>query len=534
ALAAVCVQPVHQQAGFRLPADLYVLTSGGQIERYTLGGSGAQPITPADVFVIDFGIDATGERLAYRTEQGLFLMLLNLPAVEPLPIEGPTAGVPPYRGRGDTITWSPPGDAIAYTTLNGARVYFEANGGAFVDLTEAIFLSLTWSPGGTYLAAEGENNVWWIYRRTVGPDGAPGMELTSIIPSSAGTTFVSDPELIFAPEEGGLRLMNLAAANAQTLILDESVQYRYPTLTARDELAFFARPLADPSVEPGFGILQTLARGAAQVTTIGVRPIPLSGLRWASGGQWLIAFQGGVLALVDPRTGEGMPFSVRSAAAYAWGPLRIDAPGVTTLLATAAPTPFTDIAAQPTLIAGALPTVEVEAPPAVAGEALDLPLAQPTPTFLPIVGRALPADGFFLNPGSDGMTIQVWRLNARDSSAFAFTGASADVSEFAVAPTGRAVAYVSAGALWLQRLEVRTPARIAVLHGFAPITPVFSPDGSLVAYVDETTETGGIWVSALDGSAPQRALANRSTPANDPTAWRTFRRPQWSPDGTRL
>jgi hypothetical protein len=534
ALAAVHVTPVQQQAGFRLPADLYVLTGGGQVERYALGGGGAQPITPASVFVVDFGIDAAGERLAYRTEQGLFLMLLGLPDVEPLPIEGPTAGVPPYRGRGDTIAWSPPGDAIAYTTLNGARIYFEAGGGTFVDLTEAIFLSLTWSPGGTYLAAEGENNVWWIYRRTADSNGVPEMTLTSIIPSSAGMTFVSDPELIFAPEEGGLRLMNLAAANAQTLILDESVQYRYPTLTARDELAFFARPLADPSVEPGYGILQTLARGAAQVVTVGTRPIPLNGLRWASGGQWLIAFQGGVLALIDPRTGEGMPFSVRSAAAYAWGPLRVDAPGVTSLLATAAPTQPFNSAALSTPIASAQLTVGVEPPPEGMSEAIEQPVAAPTPTFLPIAGRALPADGFFFNPGSDGATIQVWRLNARDSAAFAFTGATASVSEFASAPDGRAVAYVSAGALWLQRLEVRTPARIAVLTGFAPITPVFSPDGTRIAYVDETPETGGIWIAALDGSAPRRVLANISAPASDPSAWRAFRRPQWSPDGTRL
>lgn len=533
-LIVLSAVPVFQQADFRLPADLYVLTSGGRVERYTLGGIGAQVVTPEDAFIIDFGVDAAGERLAYRTEQGLYLMLPGLPELDPVQIEGSSADVPPYRGRGDTIAWAPTGDAIAYTTLDGARVYFEAGGGQFIDLAEAIFVSLTWSPGGTFLAAEGENNVWWIYRRETGADGTPALALTSIIPSSAGTAFVSNPELIFAPEEGGLRLMNLEAANAQTLILDESVQYRYPTLTARDELAFFARPLADPTIEPGFGTLQLLARGAAQVVTTGTRPIALSGLRWAPGGQWLIAFQGGVLALIDPRSGDGMPFSVSSAAAYAWGPLQIDAPGVTSLLATAAPTPIVDLAAQPTLIASALPTAVAEAPPEGVGDSTEQILALPTPTFPAITGRALPADGFFLHPGADGATIQVWRLNAQDSSAFAFTGATADVSEFTTAPGGRAVAYVSDGGLWLQRLEVRAPAQLTALNGFAPVTPAFSPDGTQIAYVDETLDAGGIWIAAIDGSAPRRVLANIGATDDNPGAHRTFRRPQWSPDGTRL
>jgi len=37
---------------------------------------------------------------------------------------------------------------------------------------------------------------------------ATALTLTSAIPSSIGTAWVSDSELVFAPAEGGLRLMN--------------------------------------------------------------------------------------------------------------------------------------------------------------------------------------------------------------------------------------------------------------------------------------------------------------------------------------
>lgn len=521
-MAALCViLPAAAQDSFQLPADLYVLTQDGRVERYAPGQIGATPVTPTDAFILDFGVDGAGERLAYRTDAGLFVLLLNLPDVGAVQIEGGSASVPAYRGRGETIAWSPTGDAIAYTTLDGARVYFDADG-AVAELTDAIFLGLVWSPGGTYLAAEGENDVWWVYRR----DTASTLVLTAILPSSAGTTFVSNAELVFAPAEGGLRLMNLEAANAQTLILDESVAYRSPTLTTDDALAFFARPLADAAVQPGDGVLQRLVRGAAQIETLGDRAIPLNGLRWTPAGTWLVAFQGGVLALIDPRTGDGVPFSVGNAAAYAWGPLRADAP-VSSLLTTPVPTVI-----QPT----PLPGLAVVDPTVIAPAGLTtdpIPTLPPAViTFEPLAGRSLPAHGFFLAPDAAGIA-QVWRLTAADSSAFAFTGATTDVTEFTSTADGSAVAYVAAGELWVQRLGVRQPVRVAALNGFAPIQPAFSPDGTQIAYTDETPEAGGIWIARLDGGDPRRVLATVIDGSTEGEP-RTFRRPVWSPDGTRL
>lgn len=509
----------HAQTPSFLPADLYALTNAGVVERYAISAVGATQITPSDAFVLDFGVDVLGERLAYRTQEGLFVVILasDGSVSGPVQIEGPSAGVPAYRAQGDSVTWSPTGDALAYTTLTGARVYMDAGDGAvFQDLADGgAYVSLSWSPGGTYLAAETDQQVWWLYRR----DGTT-LSLTSVIPSSIGTTWVSNAELVFAPAEGGLLLMNLDAANAQSVILETNVFYRLPGLTADDRLVFFARPQNDAGIAEGFGILQRLARGARQVETVGQQPIALNGLRWAPGAQWMIAFQGGVLGLYDPATGAGVPFSINNAVAYAWGPLTLEAPPLL-ILPTATPVPPEG---EPELIT--IPTQEIGLP---EGETeVEVPV-QEAPTPLPAAGFVLDAAGWFLNPDPGG-TIQVWRLPENGQPAFRFTGSATDVSEFAPSPNGQAVTYIAGGQLWLQRFEVRQPSLLAFLNGFAPSMPAFSPDGTRIAYVDETAQNGGIWLSTL-GAEPTRILANISDRGEEN---RTYRRPQWSPDGTRL
>lgn len=490
-----------------LPADLYVLTNAGIVERYAIGQVGAVALTPPETFVIDFGIDARGERIAFRTEDGIQIGLLGADGAlqAAAALEGSSAGVPSYRGRGDSIAWSPDGAAIAYITLNGARVHLDtAVGASFIDLNEGVFVSLTWSPGGTFLAAEGENNVWWLYRR----EGAQLM-LSAIIPSSVGTAWVSDGEIVFAPQEGGLKLMNLNAANAQTTLLSEEMHYRLPYLTADDRLVFFARMPGDPAVPEGYGRLQRLARGASQVETVGAQAIPLSGLRWAPGGRLMIALQGGAIALYDPISGAALPFSVNNAVAYAWGPAAPETPPPlvvppTTNLSTAAPTPT------------------------------EPPFAW-LPTPQPVSGLILSDNSFFFAPVGD--FTQVWMLPANGQPPFRFTGANNPISEFTLSPDGRNVAYVSGGSLWVQRFELRQPFVAAVLNSFAPSTPVFSPDGTRIAYVDESVSSGGIWIATLDGREPTRALANivpGSAGYVEESDARLYRRPQWSPDGARL
>jgi WD40 repeat protein len=386
---------------------------------------------------------------------------------------------------------------VAATTTYGARVYFEAS--QFADLRDAVFKSLLWSPDGRFLAAESvpsdaaPGSVWWIYRH----DGS-SLALSSIVPSSLGATWVSGGEIVFAPVEGGLRLMNLDQANAQAILLDQPVLYRLPGLDANGALVFFGRDPNDSSVPQGYGRLLRLARGAQQLETIGQVPVALDGLRWAPGGTLLVAFQGGVIVLYDPSTGVGFPLPMTDGVAYAWGVPGAAAP------AQDAPTPASAATAAPT----GIPTAAATTPPT--------PLPVSTVSAL-----TLSSDSFFLAPDYRGI-VQVWRMPASGQAPQPFTGSGSDVNEFAVAPDGTTVGYVVDAELWLQAANTQ-PALLARINSFAPVEADFSGDSAKIAYVDERS---GIWLDVIAENAPQLVHAN--------TDGTNYHRPQFSPDGASL
>ncbi len=496
--------PVVAQEALNLPADLFVLLNDGRIERYGVGAAGVRTVTPEGAYIIDFGVDAAGERLAYRTEDGLYITLIpttDVPLGDPIRLEAESASVPYFRGAGETIAWSPTGDALAYTTLTGARVYFQGSGG-FVDLLESPMLSLSWSPGGTFLAAQAEQNVWWIYRREGGM-----ATLTSIIPSSIGTAWVSDSELVFAPADGSLRVMNLAAANAQSILLDDTIQYRLPYLTDEDALVFFAQAADVPD---GYGVLMRLQRGATEVETLGQVPVALTGLRWTPDGSLLAAFQGGVIALYDPITGLGFPLPLQGAVAYGWGRLAPE----TTIAPTLIPGPTQGVVPLATPTETPLPLATAAAPVAVT--------STPAPA-VTVTALVLSSDGYFLSPDFNG-TLQVWRMPANGAPPGQYTGSLDDVGEYAIAPNDGTVAYVVTGELWIQPFSRAAPYYLTDITSFAPSNLTFSPDGALIAFADEER---GIFTVPINGTEdPSLLIVN--------AADTIYRRPQFSPDGSRL
>jgi hypothetical protein len=301
-----------QTDGMNLPTDFYVLLNDGVVKRYGMGSAGEVQVTPDGEFVIDFGVAPDGERIAYRTETGLHL--LNMTSNEAALLDG-TAGVPPMRGRGETVVWSPQNDAIAYTTFNGARVWFEGETFPF-NIEQPGLIGVNWSPEGRFLLAQAGDNIWWVYRRD-----ANSIILASVITASVGTSWISDHELAFAPPEGGLILMDLDAANTQIPLFDNTSDYRLPFLSPEGRLMFFRREKNDSTVPEGYGLLGALPRGVREVDVLGTSAIDLSGdLRWAPGGQLMIALQGGVLALFDPKTGQGLTLPIANPVDYGWGP----------------------------------------------------------------------------------------------------------------------------------------------------------------------------------------------------------------------
>lgn len=426
-----------------LPTELYVLLSDGRVERYGLGVAGVEAVTPEGVFVLDFGVAPDGNWIAYRTPEGLYLdhMYDN---EEALLLEGPGADFPPVRGRGDTLAWSPAGDAIAYTTQYGARIYFFATSG-FLDIRISSFVSLSWSPGGAYLAAEAEDNIWWIYRRE-----GTSMPLTSAIPSSVGLDWLGPALLVFAPADGGLLTMALDNANQQTQLLDASWTAPLPSVQGPSSVRALARRSRDADVPEGSGLLTEVsyATGSLSTSVQGQAPVELAGLRWAPGGRLMVAFRGGVFALVEPVSGQGFTLPIASAAAYSWGPKwpdRVD-------------------------------TVQV------------------------------PQDAHFLAPDTSEV-VQVWRLPSGGARAVTITPAEESITDYAVSPDGRLVAYVSGGRLWLYTVGSTDDPR-DVGDGDASGL-IFSRSSQSLAYVTPGAE-GGVWLMNAASGQAERVLANAS------------------------
>ncbi|NWF69927.1 MAG: PD40 domain-containing protein [Chloroflexi bacterium] len=437
-----------QDDGLNLPSELYVLANDGIVTRYGLGAAGIAAVTPADTFVVDFAVAPDGNTLAYRSEAGLALKTLFASETRALDTE---ASLPQLRGRGATLAWTAQGDALAYATVFGARVYFPALE-TFTNVTQANVISLLWSPDGGYLALEAQNidpaaasSYWWIYRRV-----ASTLTLVSALPSSVGAAWLDNARLVFAPESGGLFAMDMSAGNAQTQLLDASQRYLLPAVRDDGTVIAFVAATAPaeatpiPNEEAVLGRLVALANGTLVETGSGV--IDIDRVNWAPRAELLIAFRGGVLALVNPVNGTAFALPMSGAVAYAWGP----------------------------------------PPPASAA------------------GLELPADGFFLSDFATGLT-QLWRVPADGNAAAPFTQAENPITEFAVAPDGRSVAFVSGGALWWQNVsDPEGLRRLTELTDSENIAPAFNADGQTIAYVD----SGGVYEIAISGGEPALRLAH--------------------------
>lgn len=459
------------QDGLNLPTELYVLTNAGQVQRYGIGAAGITTVTPEDEFVLDFGVAPDGSWLAYRTETAL--NLLNMSSGESLVIEN-TASVPSARGRGDTLAWSPSGDALAYTTLYGGRVYFSGSSSpVFLDLRESVFISLGWSPEGSYLAAQTEPNIWWLYRR----DG-DNLILTSAIPSSQGLAWLSDSQVIFAPDEGGLIRMDLANLNTQTVLLDNTSVYAWPFVVPDGSLSVFAR--TKDAEQPDSGQLFSLDPAQPKAQAAGDGTVDLNGLRWVPDGQFMVAFRGGVMALVLPATGEGFTLPISDAVAYGWGPPPLDN----------------------------------------------------------LASIRLSANGYFLTPDTDGI-VQVWRLRKEGALAEPVTQAESNVTEYALSPNERTVAYASAGQVWGRGLNGSADAQALAQVGSHEVRDLtFSPDGTRVAFTTLGTAEepeGGIWVVSAQGGDAELILRNGPGGGSEPVyAPPFYRQPQFAPNVNAL
>ncbi len=432
----VMVSLVVAQDGLNLPTELYILVNDGTVERYGLGAAGVQTITPEDAFILDFAVAPDDNWIAYRTEMGITLQ--SLVDDRRVPLEDETADVPPVRGRGSTMAWSPSGEVLAYTTIFGIRLAFDPSSEhtVYTNVPVSAVFGLMWSPDGTYLAAETENNVWWVFQRD-----STAMNLASVVPASYGLTWLDDARLVFAPPEGGLLTMNLVNANAQTQFMDATQEYRLPMRKDDGSIVVFARPAATAEA-PEFATYQRLSLddGGATVAESSDIPVDLTGMRWAPDGDLMIAFQGGVLVLVLPQTGDGFPLPIVNTVAYDWGPPRPNS----------------------------------------------------------ATGFSLPFDAHFLAATSTGI-VQVWQLPGNGLPPMPITNAETDISEYAASRDG--VAYTSDGRVWYLNTAEDTPnaTELVIVPG-RDLT--FNPAGDQLLYVTSSLDGAGVWSLALGSQEP--------------------------------
>jgi hypothetical protein len=422
AIILLLLLPLQAQDGLNLPTELYILLNAGAVERYGLGTAGVRKVTPETVFVLDFGVAPDGNWLAYRTPEGLYVS--NMFGDEVQQIEDARASIPNIRGQGNTIVWSPDSAALAYTTEYGGRVAF-LESGIFADLLTAGLLNLVWSPQGGYLAAEATEGVWWIFRR----QGAE-MILTAAIPGAYGADWFSETQLIYAPIEGGVTIIDLTNANQPTTVLDNTATYFLPYMLFNGQLRVFT------GERTAARLIEVINPGTGNIVgEIGIGDVDLTGVQWSPQGQLLTAFQGGALALIDPTSGGGFTLPIAGASAYGWGP---------------------------------------EYPPSVAG----LQLTQ---------------EGYFLALDRSGV-MQVWRLPADGTLPVTISPSALDITEFDVSPDGTRIAYVSNSSLWVFALGTDSePTEIVQLGISENIAPNWGPDNEVVYYRDMQEAGNGIY-----------------------------------------
>lgn len=380
-----------QEDGLNLPTELYTLLRTGAIQRFGLGAAGVSDVTPTETGSIDFGLSPDGVWLAYRTE-GAQLHVYHMVTGEDRLIDA-NADVPPYRGRGESIAWSPDGGALAYTTTNGIRTTFF--GGQPFDIAVPPIQSLAWSPDGRFLAAEAENDVWWVYRR----DGGQ-MILHAALPTSRGAAWVSNTLLMIAPAEGGLFVMDTANANAQIPLSSTDKLYLKPSRRPDGSVVVFARRPDDTRITATAGYLHEVRSTVSgiEIVQVSETSVDLNGLRWAPGGRLMVTLQGGVLVLVDPISAQGFPLPLTDVAAYAWGAVR-------------------------------LPSIP------------NLPLT---------------ASVYFLGDDGTGAN-QVWVLPADGGDATPLTAHAENITDYDIAADGETVAYISGDGLWLHTPDSDEP-----------------------------------------------------------------------------
>jgi len=101
-----------------------------------------------------------------------------------------------------------------------------------------------------------------------------------------------------------------------------------------------------------------------------------------------------------------------------------------------------------------------------------------------------------------------------------------NISEWSVGPTGKRVAVSARGDLWTTPVENGSPRPLTNTNGVNERNPAWSPDGTWIAFFDDSTDEYELYVMAADGKGAKRALTSDGGPFKTDIVW--------SPDSKRV
>ena len=120
----------------------------------------------------------------------------------------------------------------------------------------------------------------------------------------------------------------------------------------------------------------------------------------------------------------------------------------------------------------------------------------------------------------------VYLLNGRDGSAEPELWIEAGSLHWA--SDSRSVVFARGGEVWTARVPSGAPRQMTSGVGDAR-EPVFSPEGTAIAFYSGTSGAQDIWIVPADGSGSPRRLTTDAAADDDPRFT-----PSWSPDGTTI